>query len=338
MKKILKRILPKYVQLFLRKCLANFKESMALGLECYRDARDYKRYASNASSYASGDAQNLSAMIFMEAHALEKGFSMPEVRFGYGYPRIRKLVGLLDSYQQKGFKLDDLAILKARSVLREYVAFHDDAGFDISEIRELISPWCNTESTVAGFLELTKDDLCESAASPFDSFANSRWSIRSYAEQEVSEEMIRTAVQISKKTPSVCNRQPWRVYAIKDRSIQERVFALQNGNRGFGHTAKYALIVTSDLKCFTGVTERNEAYVDGGMFAMSLLYALHYQGLGACPLNWMVPTSLDLKLRSILPIPKNEKVIMIISVGHIAEKLRVAKSVRYPTEHFVKFI
>jgi nitroreductase len=96
--------------------------------------------------------------------------------------------------------------------------------------------------------------------------------------------------------------------------------------------------VTSDLKCFTGVTERNEAYVDGGMFAMSLLYALHHQGVGACPLNWMVPSSVDAKLRRVLPIPQNEKVIMVISVGHMPDKLRVAKSVRRPTEHFVKFI
>lgn len=337
MKKFLKRILPNPIQLFLRKCRANLKESLALASECYRDARDYKRYASNAS-YDSGDAQNLSAMIFMEAHALEKGFSMPDVRLGYGYPRIRKLVRLLDVYRSKGFKSDDLAIRKAQSVLREYVAFHCDKGFDISEVSGLISPWIKTESDVAGFLELTKQDLRDLSVSSFASFANSRWSIRSYTEEEVSEEIIRTAVQISKKTPSVCNRQPWRVYAIKDRSIQDGVFALQNGNRGFGHTASYVLVVTSDLKCFTGVTERNEAYVDGGMFAMSLLYALHHQGVGACPLNWMVPSSVDAELRSVLPVPQNEKVIMVISVGHIPDKLRVAKSVRRPTEHFVKFI
>lgn len=337
MKKFIKRILSPRIQFFLRKCLANVREGAGLVLECYRDARDYRRYASN-NTYSSKDVQNLSSMIFMEAHALEKGFSMPEVRFGYGYARIRKLVGLLNSYQQKGFKLDDLAILKARSVLREYVAFHDDAGFDISEIRELISPWCNTESTVAGFLELTKDDLCESAASPFDIFSKSRWSVRAYSKEKVSEEIIRSAVQIAKKTPSVCNRQPWRVYAVKKSSIKKRVFGLQNGNRGFGDTASYALVITSDLKCFTGVTERNEAYVDGGMFSMSLLYALHHQGVGACPLNWMVPSSIDLKLRGILPIPKNEKVIMIISVGHLPKQLRVAKSVRRPTGHFVQFI
>jgi nitroreductase len=337
MQKFLKRILPKFVQLFLCKLLSNFKEVKGLAFECYRDARDYRLYSSNAF-YNSDDAKNLSAMIFMEAHALEKGFSMPEVRLGYGYPRIRKLVGLLNLYRLKGFKLDDLSIRKAQSVLREYAKFHDDKGFDISEISSLISPWIQTESDIAGFLELTKDDLLESSVSSFDSFASSRWSIRNYTEEEVSEDVIRRAIEIAKKTPSVCNRQPWRVYAIKDRSVQTRVLALQNGNRGFGHTASYALVVTSDLKCFVGVTERNEAYVDGGMFAMSLLYALHNQGVGACPLNWMVPSSLDVALRSILSIPPNEKVVMIIAVGHIPEKLRVAKSVRYPVEHFVKFI
>lgn len=337
MKKIIKRILPKYAQLFLSKYIANFKESFVIILSYYRDARDYKRYASN-TYYNSGDARNLSAMIFMESHALEKGFSMPNVRLGYGYPRIRKLVSLLDSYLSKGFELDDISISKAKSVLKEYKSFHCEKGFDISEVSSLISPWVNTESDVAGFLELDKANLLEFSVASFGSFANNRWSVRSYTEQDVSEEIIYKAVQISKKTPSVCNRQPWRVYAIKDRNTRARVLALQNGNRGFGHTASYALVVTSDLKCFTGATERNEVFVDGGMFAMSLLYALHNQGVGACPLNWMVPKPVDLELRSILPIPGNEKVIMIISVGQMPDKLRVAKSVRRPTKHFVKFI
>jgi hypothetical protein len=72
------------------------------------------------------------------------------------------------------------------------------------------------------------------------------------------------------------------VYSVSNDTAIEQVLALQNGNRGFGHLAKRVLIVSADLHAFIGPIERNKAFVDGGMFAMSLLYALHRLELGAC--------------------------------------------------------
>ncbi len=42
------------------------------------------------------------------------------------------------------------------------------------------------------------------------------------------------------------------------------------------------LLINYVLTAFNGINERNQSFIDGGMYSMSL-YALHY--LGACPLN-----------------------------------------------------
>lgn len=42
------------------------------------------------------------------------------------------------------------------------------------------------------------------------------------------------------------------------------------------------MLVTADLQAFMGSNERNEGYVDSGLFSMSLLYAMKSCGLAAC--------------------------------------------------------
>ena len=108
------------------------------------------------------------------------------------------------------------------------------------------------------------------------------------------------------------------------------MLSYQNGNRGFGDKASHVLIVTSDLHHFTSAGERNQCWIDGGMFAMSLVYALHSLGLGTCCLNWSVECDQDRALKNNTLISESEAVIMMIAVGVIPEKLNVAVSPRKP--------
>jgi hypothetical protein len=44
-------------------------------------------------------------------------------------------------------------------------------------------------------------------------------------------------------------------------------------------------VITAELGVFMNLDERNQAYTDGGMYAMNLLLALHHHQIAACPLN-----------------------------------------------------
>jgi nitroreductase len=267
-------------------------------------------------------------MIIMEAHALEKGFSLPEVRLGYGDERIKRLIGLMQHYLDSGYDRAEMGFRKAQSVLAEYLRFHEQSEYDLGKRKEEILPWVDMTCDIGGYITVQRNDYLGRAKGDFRECAESRCSVRNYTDTTVPEEVIRAAVEIARKTPSVCNRQAWHTYIIKDPVKKSEILDLQKGSKGFGSRADFLAIITMDYRSFVGGGERNEAYVDGGLYAMSLLYAFHYYGIGACPLNWMVHPKVDKQLRSLLGLSPSENVIVIISAGYIPETVRIAKSIR----------
>src|SRR5699024_7322570 len=176
------------------------------------------------------------------------------------------------------------------------------------------------KSGVGGTTQVLKKDIDQSLID-FEQFTYTRYSIRQYTNEQVSDKFIRKAVEIAQKTPSVCNRQSAKVYSFKDKKDKEKILKHQNGNAGFGSTASHILIVTMDLRDFRGVIERNQSYIDGGMYAMSLIYALHSLGLGTCPLNLSITNNIEDKIKKTTGISDSEVLIMMIEVGHIPKEL-----------------
>ena len=65
-----------------------------------------------------------------------------------------------------------------------------------------------------------------------------------------------------------------------------KALKIQGGFLGYA-MPPVLLLVTSDIRAFMNNGERNEPFVDGGLFSMSLLYALEAYGLAACPLIYL---------------------------------------------------
>ena len=120
------------------------------------------------------------------------------------------------------------------------------------------------------------------------------------------------------------------MYAIYDPQLRQRALSHQNGNRGFGDAVGAVLIVATNLAAYTDFGERNQAWIDGGLFAMTLAYALHAQALGTCFLNWSVTPGTDKAMRKDMGIPDEEAVITLMAVGQLREAFCVAASPREP--------
>lgn len=71
-----------------------------------------------------------------------------------------------------------------------------------------------------------------------------------------------------------------------------------------------------------------EVYKAGGMYAMNLLYALHAYKIGACALNWKGEKNTEVKLRTLLHIPDNEEIIIVIAVGYPPKEFKYVASSR----------
>jgi nitroreductase len=113
---------------------------------------------------------------------------------------------------------------------------------------------------------------------------------------------------------------------------RRRVLALQDGHQGFGEQAAAVAVVTVDTSAFHTVAERHQAWVDGGLFAMTLLYALQHEGLGTCCLNWCVQPSTDRRFKRSVGIPLHETVVMLIAIGALPDEFTVAHSPRRPLD------
>jgi nitroreductase len=187
-------------------------------------------------------------------------------------------------------------------------------------------------------IEIERAAVWARARIDFAAFAASRHSVRQFTGEPVDPEDMRAAIADAAKSPSVCNRATCMAYVAFSEAARARALSFQDGNRGFGHLAGAVIIVVSDMRGFIGFGERNQGFVDGGLFAMSLAYALHARGYGVCMLNWSATAGRDRRMRRALGIPSHQAVVTMMAVGRMPERLRVAASPRREAGGFMALL
>lgn len=323
--------LPTSLQRSLRGRYRALRDGLKLMGAVAHDARSYAR----GSGLLGNTAQEvLKTQIIKSYHRIEKGLALPVPRAGFGADAVALL-------------LDDLALYLARhgadwttraalQVLDDYCRFnarHGHDSLDVSkraaELRQRAAePLAGPD--LGGVMPVTRQAVLVAGAVPFGDFVRHRYSVRQFAPQPVAPALIEEAVRHAQYAPSVCNREAGQVYVVKGAERARQLLAFQNGNRGFGDTAGALLIVTVRQAAFHTIGERYQGWIDGGLFAMSLVYALHAQGLGSCCLNWSVEPAVDKAFKVAAGLPADDLVIMLLVVGHLPDKLLVARSARRP--------
>lgn len=279
----------------------------------------------------------IEALITMEYHRIEKGLALAAPRPRFGAEAIASLLRLLDDYVKRPH-WDKRLVVVSLAALDQYLDYHITIGVtdfhwkdQLTVFRDLVErdPGAGGTRTVR---PVPVDAESEEA---LERFFLSRHSVRHFSNGAVGIGEIRRAVALAQRTPSVCNRQSARVHIYSEPSEKQAVLALQNGNRGFGEYAAAVLIVTVEIGSFVSVGERNQGWVDGGMFASTLLWALHALGLGACALNCSNEAEVDARLHDTAGIPLSEQIITMIAVGRMPGVLEVARSDRLPLDRVV---
>jgi len=267
--------------------------------------------------------------IVQNYHVIEKGLTMPDMKHGFGEDRMMLLINDCLDYLRK-YDSQNTQFLHAVGVVEEYKRIHSEINFQlkgvlhnrIDELLEKVKYIPHVEQ-----INATKEAYFEMHAAPFDRFSESRRSVRHF-EGKIEISQIHKAIKLAQNSPSACNRQPSRVHIIENRELIIKALGLQNGNRGFGHLADKLIVLTSDLSAYQVAEERNCVFVDGGIYAMNLLYALHFEKIAACSLNWCSSPDKDLEMRDIINIPDSEIIILLIACGNLPKKLKLAASKR----------
>lgn len=309
--------------------LARLKHAASLVADVAYDA---KRFWRHSFTQGARTRENLRARIAIGLHFLEYSMSLRASRPGHAQDKAQQLANDLQTYTKHfGF---DATVEIAIEAMSAYLEFNRASGspLDVLEKKMLGLRKVDACELRGGTELVTAEEITAQTHFDFLSFAKARHSIRQYAPGPVDLYKIARAVRAAQQSPSSCNRQTCRAWIWTQPELVARVVALQSGNRGFGDQLGGIAVITSDLADWETASERYQGWVDGGMFAMSLAYGLHAEGLGTVMLNWSVPRLQDRKLRNLTGIPDSALVITMLGFGNLPEKLRVPISQRNPLD------
>lgn len=299
----------------------------------YDEDKFRKSYLSDLNT--ANQAQLLSRLIF-SSHSLEKSLSNDNFKVGFGLDTAEMLTNILVIYKDRLYDTSDYGYINTLSVLKSFYEKHKDSKYKV-QVETILSPViCDVidcKETIGGSSTIRSVSKDNNKEKNFKELAEGRFAVRTYSKKSVKKSDIDEAISIAIKTPSACNRQSARVHAMYDDRIIRKVLSFQGGI-AFYKTPPVLLLVTANDNCYLNVNERNQGFIDGGLFTMSLLYSLEYKQLAACPLHAMFDERTEKTIRATLNIPDNEKLVSFISVGHFNKKNNVCKSFRYSVEHY----
>lgn len=329
------------IKKYIPKCILNLYYRLQYPMHVWPlvryDAKRFIRFSGKNDS-----EESLAGLITNNMHSIEKGFTMPDFRYGFGQKRLEEVLDqcilYMKRYALEGSDYNKALIVAAAKTAYDYKKVHLEAETMIplsllNKIDTFLSyfPDLQTDSIQ---IETTKELFFSYRDADFKTFSNSRRSARNFTDEPIDVETMKKAIALAQNAPSACNRQSPRVYLVESRETIKEVFKYQGGNRGFGQTVDKLIVVCSYLGNYHD-TERNCAYIDGGIFTMNLAYALHYYGVGACILNWSATKKRDKKVRKILSVRDSEVIVDLIACGNVPSEFKVCRSEKKELHHIL---
>lgn len=282
----------------------------------------------------------MQAYIIKEYHAVEKGLALREPRPAFGAPRIAALADVVEQYINC-YGIDSVTSITAFT-LREYLNFdalHQKVPEFLRNKIEKLLLRCDesNQQKTGGTKLIPKSEILDTLNFDYERFFKSRHSARDFSKEPVPTEVILSAIDTARYTPSVCNRQAWKVYVVEhsNTELKRTLLNVQNGNKGFGEHISSLIVITGKLSSFFAY-ERNQVFIDGGMFAMSIVLALHAKGLAVCCLNTSYAMKQYEAFRKSMKMDSDCVPIMFLAVGNLKDDFKVAISERKPLADIVE--
>ncbi len=175
----------------------------------------------------------------------------------------------------------------------------------------------------------------------FYELVKNRQSTRAFdTERVVDREIISRILEAARLSPSACNAQPWHFIVVDEPELKNNIAdATASRILNMNHFTKQApvhIIVVEEKvnlsSSFGGLVKNKQfAFLDIGIAAAHICLAAQAEGLGSCILGWFAED----KVKKLLNIPDNRRVVLDIVIGYPAQDLREKK--RKPTDEVVSF-
>lgn len=272
------------------------------------------------------------------SHAIEKGLSLGNPRPLFGREKVAEIIRASARYD---ISFSKFPIAMAKGALSAY--YNENSKHATANHPTLVAIQDFLKSGEVAYIRSTggvkqvsrfpTEQACENA-----NFLLSRTSCRMFDRAPLSREMVEKVLRVAQSAPSQCNRQSIRIHFYQEPSIISELLSLQGGASGFAESVGNLFLISSEITAWGGPQQRNQLYVDGGLYSMMLMLACHAHGIAACPLNLAVTNSVEEKIKKLGAIEKNQRLIMMIAVGYSAEPIvKAARSPRCNVEDVAHF-
>ena len=243
-----------------------------------------------------------------DIHLIERALALPEPRRPFGVKPAARISAILE---RRGHQLPATLLAQADKALADLSAWNDQG--------------------------VRPTELGVKFQGSLETFLASRRSVRAFSSMlQPSIEQLEEIVALASQAPSVSNTQSWKVRAYQQPDDIEVLLGLQDGNVG-NSPIPTLLLVSVDIRSFTGGNERNQMWIDGGIFLQQLLLAIHAKGWGSCPMNFSATNNQAAKLRPLAGLADYEEVIAFVSVGETDKSIAPAASIRKPVGDLLVF-
>lgn len=256
-------------------------------------------------------------------HRLEKGISMQPRRrvFALDY-----LVETIEFYERAIEHMDDpdtgidIGELNwAHDVLADYFSIVDGSDPVVSaalaRFQKTHAAFDPQESRHKPF---RRADGADTQASYEDllSLAMRRRSVRWFKPDPVPRGLIDQALLVARQAPTACNRLPYEFRIFDDPAMVKKIAGIPFGSAGYAHQIPTVVVVVGRLNHYFSPRDRHVIYVDSSLAAMGFMLALETLGLSSSVINWPDFEPLESKMQKALNLDYDERVIMLIAVGH----------------------
>jgi len=143
-----------------------------------------------------------------------------------------------------------------------------------------------------------------------------RRSIRTFKQDEVSDEAILKLLKAAMAAPSACNRKPWLFYVVKNK---EKQMQLRQMHRYSDYDSPLIIIVCADMRRKLGVKSEDFWIQDCSASVENLMLEAVGLGMGTCWCGLHPIEAAKKRVVKILNMPEHVVPVALIHVGHPAE-------------------
>jgi len=148
----------------------------------------------------------------------------------------------------------------------------------------------------------------------FKELSEKRFSVRSYTDEQVSDEQLNYVLECAHLAPSAVNRQPWHFYVVRGAELRESLCRCYD--RDWFRTAPVYIVcaIRHDEAWVRQLDGKEHGDIDIAIAAEHICLAAAEQGLGTC---WVCNFDAPL-CHELLSMPDNEEAAVLIPIGHPA--------------------